>query len=334
MRTKRRAGVQALGKGLLLLSLTHVLNGSYPSGKITSVAISPDGKLVAVALEKDSTSFIYKIAVDSGVATRLTEATDGEESSPAFSSDGARIAYSYRPGAHRRSRIIIVNVDGSGLREWSPSVVNDFSPVFSPDGKTIVFSRSEFETSYSPIAQPHPHAWDFYASDLDGTNLRQLTTQSFYMASPASISADGQSMVVVTEGLYNSRHICLYSLRQPGPPTQALRPHVPKEADHKNPILNYPNFMPDGKGILFMAASKGKHGYDYDIYRIDLETKSLEKLTNGNGFATNLGVSANGKTAVFLRWHSDRHATPVNSEVYLLDIETRKLAPLRLTGLD
>ena len=58
------------------------------------------------------------------------------------------------------------------MRPWSPSESNDFSPVFSPDNKSIVFSRSGFYGSYSPIAQPHPHAWRFYANDLEGTNVR------------------------------------------------------------------------------------------------------------------------------------------------------------------
>jgi Tol biopolymer transport system component len=212
--------------------------------------------------------------------------------------------------------------------------VSDLSPVFAPNGKMIVFSRSGYYGSASPVAQGHPHAWDFYASNLDGTDLRQLTNENFYMASPASISPDAKSMVVVVEGLYRNRQICVYSLDHLGPPTQSFRPHVPKEADHKNPILNYPNFMPDGNSILFMAASNGKHGYDYDVYRIDLRTKALERLTNGNGYATNLRVAMNGKKAVFLKWRSDRHATPVKSEIYALDIQTHQLAPLTVMGLD
>jgi Tol biopolymer transport system component len=183
------------------------------------------------------------------------------------------------------------------------------------------------------MSQPHHHAWRFYASDLDGTNLRELTSESFYMASPASVSPDGKNMVIAAEGLNNNREIAIYSLDRPGKPTQTLQPHVPKEADHKNPILNFPNYMPDGKSILLMDASDGKHGYDYDVYSVDLTTGSLDRLTNGNGYATDLKVSADGKTAVFLRWQSDWHGTPVKSEPYLLDVQTRKVTPLRITGL-
>ena len=326
---------RVLRNGLILLFLLRpvICLGKSPD-HIRSVAVSPDGKIIAVDFEKGGASFIYKIAVDTGNATRLTDAKTGKESSPAFSPDGKRIAFSYSPGNGAHSSIVIGNVDGSDLRPWSPSENNDFSPVFSADNKSIVFSRSGFYGSYSPIAQPHPHAWNFYANDLDGTNVRELTNESFYMASPASVSPDGKNMVIVEEGLNTNREIAIYSLDRPEKPIQSLQPHIPKEADHKNPILNFPNYMPDGKSILFMAASDGKHGYDYDVYRLDLERGSLERLTNGNGYATDLKVSADGNTAVFLKSHSDRRSTPDKSEPYLLDVQTHKLTPLRITGLD
>ncbi len=37
---------------------------------------------------------------------------------------------------------------------------------------------------------------------------------------------------------------------------------------------------------ISMAASSGHHGYDYDVYRMDIDTGSVEGLTQGNGFAT------------------------------------------------
>jgi Tol biopolymer transport system component len=301
---------------------------------IRSLAITPDGRSIAIDFGKDNESFIYIIRADTGIASRLTTVKTGAESGPAFSPDGRRIAYSYSPGNGAHSGIIIGNIDGSDLHSWSPSEANDYWPVFSPDNKTIIFARSGYFGSYSPIAQPHPHAWSFYASNLDGTNARELTSESFYMASPASVSPDGKNMVIVTEGIDTNRQIAVYSLDNPGKPTRSLQPHVPKEADHKNPILDFPNYMPDGKSILFMAASNGKHGYDYDVYRVDLGTGSLERFTNGNGYATDLKVSADGKTAVFLKWQSDRHRTPVKNELYLLDLQTHTLRLVNVSGVN
>ena len=301
------------------------------------VAISSDGKLVAVVFGKDSNSFIYKVAVDTGVATRLTDATAGMESCPAFSADGKRIAFTYKPEGASHSQIVLVNADGSAIQQWSPPGVTAFYPVFSPDNKTIVFAQSGFYGSYSPIAQPHYHAWRFYASNLDGTDLHELTTGTFYAATAPSISPNGKTMAVMTIGVDSPQQIAIYSIEHPGRPLFSLRPHVPREADHKEPIVNYPNYMPDGKGILFMAASNGKglwKGFDYDVYRVNIGGDTVEQFTKGNGYATGLKVSADGKTAVFLKWRSDWHGRPVKSEVYLLDVQSRKLTALKLTGLD
>ena len=142
-------------------------------------------------------------------------------------------------------------------------------------------------------------------------------------------------MVVVTEDLETPQKIAVYSLDHPGKPFLTLRPHVPKEPNHE-PDLDYPNYMPNGKVILFMAASTGKlwRGYDYDVYRVDIETGAMERLTKGNGFATDLKVSADGKTAVFLKWRSDWRGTPVKNEIFLLDVQIHRLTPLKLIGLN
>jgi Tol biopolymer transport system component len=321
---------------VLLVFLPLIAWSGTSSGRMESVSISPDGKVIAVDFVKGKASHIYLIAVDTGNAARLTHANAGEESNLTFSPDGKHIAYTFFPEDGAPSRIVIGNADGSDLQEWSRSEgkVRDFSPVFSPDNRTMIFARSRFYGSYSPIAQPHHHAWDFYAADLDRTNIRQLTNESFYMASALSVSPDGKSMVVVTEDLDTPRKIAIYSLDHPEKPPQLLRPHVPKEADRKNPIFNCPNFMPDGKSILFMAASEGRHGYDYDVYRVDLGTGALERLTNGNGYATNLKVSGDGKTAAFLKWRKNWMGEVTDAELHLLDVESHKLTPLKVSGLN
>jgi Tol biopolymer transport system component len=321
--------------GLSLLFLHPVVAcAGKSSSEIRSLAISPDGKLIAVGFGEDTT-FIYKVSVETGIATRLTDVKIGAESGPAFSPDGKRIAYSYSPGNGAHSSIVTANVDGSDLHSWASSGGNDYWPVFSPDKTTIIFARSGYYGSYSPIAQPHPHAWNFYGADLDGTNVRQLTDESFYMASTPSVSPDGKSMVAVTEDLDTPQKIAFYSVDRLGKPLLTLRPHVPKEPNHE-PELDYPNYMPDGKNILFMAASNGKlwSGYNYDVYRLDIETGAVERLTEGNGFATDLKVSADGATAVFLKWRSDWRGTPVKNELYLLDLQTHKLTLFRVKGLN
>jgi Tol biopolymer transport system component len=303
-----------------------------PPGRMESVSVSPDGKTIAVDFMKDKTSHIFLIALATGNATHLINDNKGEESDLSFSPDGKHVAYTYFPPNGERSRIMVGNADGSDLHAWLPSTENvrDFSPVFSPDNKTLIFARSRFYGNYSPIAQPHNHAWDFYAADLDGTNIRQLTNESFYNASRISVSPDGKNMVVMTEDLDTPQKIAIYLLEYADKPARVLRPRVP---GHER-IYNCPNFMPDGKSILFLAATEGWRFYDYDVYRLDLETGAVERLTKKNGYATDLRVFADGKTAAFLKWRSDRHATPVESELYLLDIQSHNVTPVKVSGLN
>jgi len=319
---------------LLLLSPLVTCSGES-SGQIRSLALSPDAKVIAVDFGKDRTSFIYLVAVETGHATRLTDAKTGHESIPSFSPDGKRIAYSYSPGNGVPSRIVVGNVDGSDLHPLSASEVNDFRPVFSPDNKTIIFARSGYYGSYSPIAQPYHHDWNFFAADLDGANVRQLTNDHFYRVSDISVSPDGGSMIFVSSGEHGDV-IEVRSLENPAKPKQILRPRGPREPN-RGQLLNCPNYMPDGNSILFMAASDGKlpwSGYDYDIYRMDIGTGAIESLSKGNGYATDLKIAADGKIAVFLKWRSDWHSTPNRSQLYLLDLQTRKVTPLKVSGLD
>src|SRR5580658_6723407 len=115
---------------LVLIFLLTVTCAASQSGVMNGLAVSPDGKLILVTYEKDQAAFIYKVSVETGVATRLTKADTGWKSSPSFSADGKQIAYSYTPNKEARSRIIIANVDGSDARQWSPAEVADLSPVF------------------------------------------------------------------------------------------------------------------------------------------------------------------------------------------------------------
>jgi Tol biopolymer transport system component len=299
---------------------------------MSGLAVSPDGKLIFVTYEKGGTAFIYKVSVETGSATRLTKVETGWESNPSFSPDGKRMAYSYSPGNGAHSRIVIGNVDGSNLRPWSASGTNDFRPLLAPDNKTIILGRSDYYGSYSPIAQPHAHDWSFYAADLDGTHVRQLTHEHFYEVSAASVSPDARTFMFVSVE-DKGDVIEIHSLEDPARPKQIFRPRLPDQI-RLGPLLNCPNYLPDGKSVLFMAASDGKHGYDYDVYRMEFASGTVERLTKGNGYATDLRVSADGSTAAFLKWRSDWRRIPVESAIYLLDLQSHKLTPLKVSGLN
>ena len=163
---------------VLFLLLPRITWSGDSDGRMESVSVSPDGKLLAVDFVKGNASFIYKIPVDSGVAMRLTDAKDGEESSPAFSSGGKQIGYAYSPGDHRRSRIVIVNVDGSDPRQWSPSGVSDFSPVCRRTARPLFSPGRDPTAARHPLHSPIP---------TRGTSMRVIWTAQVCVSLPTRI---------------------------------------------------------------------------------------------------------------------------------------------------
>jgi Tol biopolymer transport system component len=109
------------------------------------IGLSPDGKLLAFAsTEKQEkgereASRIYTVPVEGGAATRLTDSWTRE---PAFSPDGAKLAFVkirlLKP-YETRSDVWVMPVEG-GTPVWVADVPNRArSPVWSPDGKMIAF---------------------------------------------------------------------------------------------------------------------------------------------------------------------------------------------------
>jgi Tol biopolymer transport system component len=312
---------------LFLFFVAPATWGGDSPGQMLGLSVSPDVRFLATTYVKGNSWRIYKIELSTGNAARLTNATSGQESSPAFSPAGKLIAYSYTVYPDYQ-RIVVMNVDGSNPRTLPGSGTANLDPTFAPNGEKIYFRQAE--------PRPHEHRWDLFSIGTDGSNLTQLTHEGFYSIYSPSISPDGKSMVVVTEGWNASafhRQMIIYSLDHPEKPQRILRPHLPGRRP-LNQDFESPNYMPDAKRILFMAATGGKREDDYDVYLVDLKTDSIERLTEGNGYAGGLTLLPDGKTAAFLKWRQDRHGTTVGTDVCLLDLHTRKLTSLRVTGLN
>ena len=302
-------------------------------GEIRDFAFSPDGQFVVISRSNGSSTFLYRVALDTGKATRLTQAERGFEGSPSFSPDGKRIAFAYRPNRNSRSRIYIAGPDGSGSHPLfsSDSDADDFSPVFTTNSYRVYFARSAFFGNYSPIARPSQHEWDIYSVDVEGHNLRQITNEHFYQISAPSLSMDGKKMLFSTDTEDGSR-LAIYSLDNPSKPQTLLQPHVPNEP--RRPIFGSALFASDSQSILFLAASEARHGaaFDYDVYRMNLKGGTVTKLTSGNGYASGLCVSPDGRKAIFMKWTFDERRTPIASQLHLLDLETRETFPLPISG--
>src|SRR6266481_6218628 len=95
---------------IVLILLPSFACKASSNGELHGINVSPDGKLLAVTFVKDKSFFIYRIPLDKGQASRITQNETGEEGGVTFSPDGKLIAYSYVP-TRGHQRIVVMNVD-------------------------------------------------------------------------------------------------------------------------------------------------------------------------------------------------------------------------------
>ncbi len=164
---------QRNGGGLYLLDVT---DGSLrellpsPGGQILGVDLSYDGSQILFSWRKDKLYQLYRINIDGG---GLTQLTDGD----AYNYDGCwlpdggiaflstrvpRFAYCWTSPVGTLHRM---NADGSGVRALSANYLNDFTPAVMNDG-SIIYGRWEY------VDRPAIPIQSLWTLNPDGTMLR------------------------------------------------------------------------------------------------------------------------------------------------------------------
>ncbi len=164
-----------------------------------------------------------------------TEGSLSHEEWPAWSPDGARIAFtSTRDG---NQELYVAGADGSSITRLTSDPAIDAHPCWSPDGEWIVFASSRWEDL--EIARIRP----------DGTGLRRLTHSAGLDDYPA-FAPDGRTVAFTTnrEGHFD---IALLDV-ETGQVTLATDDEA---------IDNFPSWRPDGHLTFVSNREDG-----FDIY--------------------------------------------------------------------
>ncbi len=171
-----------------------------------SPRISPDGKRLAIqTVEPDKDRDVISIYdFARGVVSPLTP-EPGRHFSPAWSSDGRRLAFTaFEEGEPRLSW---KPADGSGKMEFlSPGSVPEFPSSFSPDGRALLFTGG--------VSQAASENMDLWLLSLDGKRERRS-----WVAGPARelagfFSPDGRAVAYVSN---ESGRYEVYVQPYPGP---------------------------------------------------------------------------------------------------------------------
>ena len=137
------------------------LIGNFP-GMSFAPRFAPDNHYAIMSVAKDGTTDIYEIDLLTGVANRLTYDTGVINTSPSYSEDGSKIAFNSNRGG--TSQLYIMNRDGSNKSRISFGDGSYRTPVWSPKGDYIAFTKINRGRFYIGIMRP------------DGSGERLLTT--------------------------------------------------------------------------------------------------------------------------------------------------------------
>jgi TolB protein len=240
---------------------------------------------------------VYTIDQD-GAEQRLVSSSDHQAMSPAWAVDGRRFAYMEFWEGH--GRLFVQDVAG-GKR--SPVVTTgqalDFTPAFSPDGKTLAFSRATEEGT------------DLYTVNVkDGCCLQRLTVGRFYDNLSPTYSPDGQRIAFVSTraGLPQ-----IYVMAADGTDQQLFAPFDYGATGSSNA----PEWSPDGQTVAFHRDVGGT----LQVFVLDVRTRAVRQLTS---------VGRNEDPT----WAPDsRHMAFVSDrsgyrQLWIIDVETGRIRPL------
>jgi TolB protein len=127
--------------------------GDFP-GMTFAPRFSPDGNKVIMSLSTNGKSEIYSLDLRNRVQQRLTSNTNAIDTSPCYSPDGQKIVFnSDRGGAQQ---LYTMNADGSNVQRISFGPGRYATPVWSPRGDLIAFTKFGLGTGLFYIGVMHP----------------------------------------------------------------------------------------------------------------------------------------------------------------------------------
>lgn len=106
---------------------------------------------------------------------------------PNWSPDGTRIAFTVFDGGINR-----YSVRADGIGDMQLLVRGALNSVFSPDGKRLAFSRAALSVGETE---------QVFVANADGTNERQLTSDTYRSRRPVDWSSDGTQLILISFGV-------------------------------------------------------------------------------------------------------------------------------------
>jgi ketosteroid isomerase-like protein len=261
---------------------------------------SPDGgSIVFGSTREDGDWEIHVMRADGTGVRRLTR-SPGRDAHPVFTPDGRSILFqSPRGNPDGNIDLWSMHADGADPRRLVEAPGFDGVPAASRDGKKLVYQHG------TPVGEGWH--WEIHLADADGLHDRALTAHGWNSQVPV-FSPDGRRLILFANPGGRDRLFLMDLATRavtplvpgapaaPGTPaasgTQAApgTPSPPGDWDDQ-----VPSFSPDGRFVAFTSTRDGGR----DLYRIEIATHAITRLTTGFDIWSQAAWSPDGTRILF-----------------------------------
>ena len=275
------------------------VEGTAGRGNQSSPSLSPSQDLVAAfSTYKDDVDVVlfgipdrklfknltkgYTINYDYLIAQGFTVAP-GNGRDLAYSPDGDLVAVFARTGRSRSLLLLDTHKGGIAKRYDIPLPIDQpLNPAYSPDGRTVAFRAIR------------DGQWDIYLLDVESGAISNLTNDAW--ADSAPVFRPHKPHMVYTSQIGEYAKLVGISLEDPSERTQLTF----GEGNDSGAT-----FSEDGERLFF---SSDRQDGIFDIYKLDVETRELERITYVFGGAINpvAADTLEGERVGFQAYHRGR----------------------------
>jgi TolB protein len=191
--------------------------------------------------------------------------------------------------------IFVADRKGKVKKQLTTEAGYDAEATVSPKGDKIIFTSMRNGDL------------DLYVMDIDGKNVKQITTDLGYDGG-AWFSPDGSKIVwrasrpkteqevkdykdLLNQGMVMPTNMEVFVANADGTNVQQVT---------KLGKANWaPNFMPDGKRIIFASNHEYERGFPFNMYIMNMDGTGLKKISHDGGFDAFPMFSPDGKKLIF-----------------------------------
>ncbi len=306
--------------GLTLEAAVPPVSHEAPGPRPEAVRPFPPGLTGTIVFESDIAGrpALYTLVLGTGIVAPLTGAPGFASSTPRWSPDGTRVAFSsnraHYDGASRDtgnpdSDLWLVNSDGRGLARITSDPANEADPAWAPDGQSLIFtsdrdSRGDLYRltlatgALTRLTQHYVGRAIMPSSSPDGTRLafaaQTLRAGAFWDFQVHVLPARGAPVPLAAEAgacwpNWSPDGQRLAHVRLPRGAPSALEVRSGPRLDASR-VLNagnlwsyYPDWSPAGTRLVFSVSPAHHEGENWDLAVVNVASGAWTRLTQGAG---------------------------------------------------